>query len=206
MKIGIIGAGNIGGSLGRLWAAAGHSVVYASRHPERLDTLVKAAGPNASAGSPRDAAGFGEVVLEAVPFGKIPELPARALAGKVVLSAANYYPSRDGRIDLKGLTQSQWIAQQLPDARVVRAFNMMQAVVMEALADGRGREGLSIFYAGDDAEAKRVAAALIADAKFTPIDAGALQDAVLFETEGPLYNTQFSAPEGRAALDREKSR
>jgi predicted dinucleotide-binding enzyme len=202
MNIGIIGSGNIGAPLGRLWAKAGHRVLFASRHPERLASLVERAGPTALAGSAREAAEFGEVILEAVPFGNIPELPADLLSGKPVLSAANYYPERDGEIDLGGLTQSEWIARQLPGARLVKAFNMMQAKVMEALANGGGQPGLAIFFAGDDDEANRIAASLIAEARFTPIELGSLRSGALFQTDGPLYNTQFTAEEARAALDR----
>ena len=202
MNIGIIGSGNIGAPLGRLWARAGHHVLFASRHPERLAGLVAKAGPTARAGSVDEAADFGEVILEAIPFGDIPELPVDRLRGKAVLSAANYYPHRDGQIDLGGLTQSEWVARQLPGARLVKAFNMMQARVMEALADGGNREGLAIFLAGDDADANRLAASLIREAGFTPIEVGPLRSGALFQTDGPLYNTQFTPEEARAALER----
>lgn len=202
MRIGIIGSGNIGAPLGRLWAAAGHQVLFSSRHPERLRELAARAGVNAGVGSAEEAADFGEVILEAVPFGRMSELPAAKLTGKPVLSAANYYPGRDGRIDLRGLTQSEFAASLLPGARLVKAFNMMQAGVMEALADGTGRPGLAIFIAGDDEDAKRIAAGLVADAQFTPIDVGPLRAGALFQTDGPLYNTQFTQEEARKALQR----
>ncbi len=205
MKIGIIGSGNIGAPLGRLWASAGHEVLFSSRHPERLSALVTRAGHGARAGSVDEAAQFGEVILEAVPFGKVGELPVEKLRGKTVLSAANYYPERDGRIDLGRRTQSEWVAAQLPGARLVKAFNMMQARVMEALADGGDRTGLAIFIAGDEAGAKHTASALIRDAKFTPVDVGALRDGKLFQTDGPLYNTQFTPEEAREALERARS-
>lgn len=205
MNIGIIGSGNIGAPLGRLWARAGHHVVFSSRHPELLGGLAAQAGPNARAASVEEAADFGDVLLEAIPFGKVPELPADRMRGKVVLSAANYYPGRDGRIGLGTLTQAEYIAQHLPGARLVRAFNMMQARVMEALADGHGTPGLAIFIAGDDAEAKSVASVLVMDAKFTSVDVGDLRDSALFQTDGPLYNTQFTPAEARAALDRARA-
>lgn len=206
MKIGIIGSGNIGAALGRLWARAGHEVLFSSRHPEQLTGLVSKAGPNARAGSAVEAADFGDVIMEAVPFGKIPELPADRLRGKVVLSASNYYPERDGNIDLGGLTQSEWVARHVPGATLVKAFNMMQARVMQALADGDGRPGLAIYFAGDDPEARRVAAGLISDARFTPVEVGSLQDGALFQTDGPLYNTQFTPDEAREALAKARAR
>lgn len=206
MKIGIIGSGNIGAPLGRLWARAGHEVLFSSRHPEQLTDLARKAGPNARAGSAEDAADFGDVIMEAVPFGKIPELPVERLRGKVVLSAANYYPERDGKIDLGRLTQSEWVARNIPGAMLVKAFNMMQARVMEALADGGGRPGLAIFFAGDDPDARRVAAGLISDARFTPVEVGSLPEGALFQTDGPLYNTQFTPDEAGEALAKARAR
>ncbi len=201
MNIGIIGSGNIGGALGRLWATAGHTVCFGSRHPDRLDELVRQAGDNARAGTNEEAAEFGEVILEAIPFHAIPQLPAEKLAGKVVLSAANYYPSRDGEIDLGGQTQSEWVASHLPGARLVKAFNMMQAGVMEQLADGAGTPGLTIFIAGDDDEAKQMAQRLVEDVKFTPIDVGSLADSHVFQaTDAPLYDVQLSPEEARQRL------
>src|SRR5580765_4272898 len=99
MKIGIIGSGNIGGTLGVLWAKAGYEVFFSSRHPDELGDLVKRAGPSAQAGMPREAAAFGEVVLISVPYGAVPQVGrdfATELAGKVVLETGNPYPSRDG--------------------------------------------------------------------------------------------------------------
>lgn len=205
MKIGILGSGNIGGALGRLWAAAGHQVFFSSRHPERLGGLVQKAGPNAHAGCPEDAAAFGEVLLEAVPFGHVGNLPLEHMKGKVVLTAANYYPSRDGQIDLGGKTESEWVASRMPGVRLVKAFNMMRAGVMEELADGGGRPGLAIFIAGDDGEAKRVASVLVTDARFTPIDVGPLRSGALFQTNAPLYDTQMDPESARKAVEEARS-
>jgi predicted dinucleotide-binding enzyme len=99
MKIGIIGAGEIGGALARHWAAAGHQLLISSRHPEQLQALAKELGPNVKVGTPREAAAFGEVVMLAVPYGATPQVGrdyAAELKGKVVLDAGNPYPSRDG--------------------------------------------------------------------------------------------------------------
>ena len=99
MNIGVIGAGMIGGTVGVLWAKAGHLVRFGTRHPESLGPLLAEAGPNASAGAPEDAARFGEIVFCSVPYGAWPSLaPALAplVSGKVVLNSANPYPGRDG--------------------------------------------------------------------------------------------------------------
>lgn len=201
MKIGIIGAGNIGGPLGRLWAAAGHQVCFGSRHPERLERLAKQVGNDSRVGTIREAAEFGEVALEAIPFAAVPELPAGPLSGKPLLSAANYYPSRDGEIDLEGLTQTEWLAKKLPSARFVKAFNMMRAGVMEQLANGGGTPGLAILLAGDDADAKSIAAQLVKDANFLPVDAGTLAAGRVFQSpDSPLYDVQISAEEARRRL------
>ena len=117
MKIGIIGSGFIGAPLGRLWTAAGHEVMFSSRHPEKLQDLATKAGASAQTGTIDEAAEFGEVIMEAIPFKSIPDLPADKFMGKLVLSAANYYPSRDGQINLGGMTQSQWVASHLPELR-----------------------------------------------------------------------------------------
>ena len=104
MKIGIIGAGNIGATAARLFADAGHDVAISNSHgPETLSELVEDIGGLVQAATIDEAADFGDVVLEAIPFGRYEELPADRLAGKIVIDASNYYPGRDGEIDLGGL-------------------------------------------------------------------------------------------------------
>lgn len=121
MRIGIIGAGNIGSTAAKLFAEAGHEVVIAnSRGPETLEGLVGEIGANARAGTVEEAADFREMVMEAIPFGRYRELPAEKLSGKVLMTASNYYPERDGEIDLGGLAQSELVARHLPGARVSR--------------------------------------------------------------------------------------
>ena len=124
MKIGIIGSGNIGGTLARLLLKAGHEVVVAnSRGPETLSGLVAQLGPGASAATVEEAARMGEVVIEAIPFGKVDSLPRAELDGEVLISASNYYPRRDGDIDLGGLTQSEYLHSLLPKTHIAKAFN-----------------------------------------------------------------------------------
>lgn len=204
MKIGIIGSGDIGGSLGRLWAKAGHEVFFASRNPGDLEQLARQAGDNAAFGTVEEAHGFSELLLEAIPYHAAMKLEPRAYAGKMLISASNYYPERDGEIDLGGgLSQTEALAARLPDTRVVKAFNMMYAQEMAARADGETDERLAILYAGDDAEARKAAAGLIEDALFAPVNAGALANGRWFEHRGPLYGERMTGEEAKARLQRE---
>lgn len=185
MKIGIIGAGNIGVTAAKLFAEAGHQVYLSnSRGPETLAKKVKDLGPNVTAMSAEDAAKFGEVVLEAIPFGRFKELPAEALSGKVVISTSNYFPERDGEIDFGGLTQTELVAQHLNGSRVVKAFN---TIYWEHLRDhGDRRRPLSerrtILLAGDDPEAKALVTRLIEEIGFAAVDMGKLAGSSRQET------------------------
>lgn len=135
MKIGIIGAGMIGGTAMRLFAQAGHEVAISnSRDPESLGGLVHGPGPRVRARTVEETARFGDLVLAAIPFGRYTTLPAAHLANKIVIDAMNFYPQRDGKIDFGGLTSSELVAQHLRGARAVKAFNSSSAAVMaEAL-------------------------------------------------------------------------
>ena len=126
MYIGVIGSGNIGATAAEHFVDAGHQVGIANSHgPDSVAPLVDELGPNARAATVEEAAAFGKVVLEAIPFGAYETLPADDLARTVVVSAANYYPDRDGEIDFGGHTQAGLVAAHLADSRVVKAFNTM---------------------------------------------------------------------------------
>ncbi len=201
MKIGILGSGNIGGPLGRLWAQAGHAVLFSSRHPESLDALVAQAGPNAAAGSVGEAIAFADLLLEAIPYKAALELSPIELAGKTVISASNYYPQRDGSIDFDGLSQTELLARRLPDTKIVKAFNMMFAQEMEDRANGDFSNEIAIFCAGDDVDSRAIAVRLIRQALFEPVDAGALRNGRVFEQGGPLYAQRLTAAEAQERLD-----
>lgn len=143
MKIGIIGSGNIGATLGQHWASAGHQVMFSSRHPEELKSMADRVG--AQVGATEEAARFGEVILLATPFGKNAEVAQQVgpLDGKVLIDATNPYPQRDGEvaqrvIDNEALTATGWTAQQFSGARVVKAFNSIYFKVPDAQAVARG--------------------------------------------------------------------
>jgi predicted dinucleotide-binding enzyme len=201
VKIGIIGAGNIGSTVGTFWAKAGHPVLFSSRHPEELKPLVERVGPQARAGTVHDALAFGDVILMAVPYGAYPQIAkdyGKEFAGKVVVDAGNAVIARDGEIakpareDGVGLTT----AKLFPGARVVRAFNILGSGRLKELANRPGSR-LAIPMAGDDPEALKVASALVREAGFDPVVLGSLQRSKLFEQGGPLYGAQMSADEMR---------
>jgi len=211
MRIGIIGTGRIGATLGRLWAEAGHSIVYGSRHPETLGSLVAGTGPNASATTIEEAAGLGEVLLISLPLVAVPEV-ARRLAGrvdgKVVLETSNPYPERDGDLARQviegGRGMGVFARTQFPAARIVRAFN---SVWDRTLAEGAHRPDpkIGIPLAADDDDALRVAASLVRDAGFGPVAVGGLDGAVRFDVGTPVYNTGWSDREVADALGARRS-
>jgi 8-hydroxy-5-deazaflavin:NADPH oxidoreductase len=204
MKIGIIGSGHIGGTLGLLWAKAGHQILFSSRHPEELADLVKRAGPLARAGMPREAAAFGEVVLISVPYGAVPQVGrdfAAELKDKVVLETGNPYPSRDGAMAEPALEKGTGLASAefLPGARLVRAFNSVPAA---SLANDAHRSGerVAIPLASDDPAALDVAARLVRDAGFEPVIVGPLSAAKKFDRGTAVYGQALTAVELRQRL------
>lgn len=203
MKIGILGAGHIGKALARLLAEAGHEVgISNSRGPDTLRDLAHELGHGVRAFSNEDAARFGELVIETIPFGRYMDMPAVQVEGKIVIDTANYYPERDGQIDLGGLSESAFIARHLPGARVVKAFNTISAQHLETLGD-TGKpldERRAIFVAGDDQEAKAVVAALIEEIGFAAVDTGSLEDSRVQQPGTPIYGPDLTATQARAAL------
>jgi len=205
MRIGIVGAGMIGGTAARLFVAAGHEVAVSnSRGPDTLRALMNELGPGAHAATAEDAARFGDVVLLAVPW-RNPEAlpPAELLAGKIVIDAMNPYVLNGGVMDLGDSSSSEETRKRLPGARLVKAFN---TIWYEHLAT-RGRTGLplderhAVFVAGDDAEAKATVSRLIEEIGFAPVDTGGLRDGGLRQQPGtPLYNRVLTAAEARALV------
>lgn len=203
MKIGIIGAGNIGATAARLWLQAGHEVALSnSRGPDTLKDLVGELGPKAHAMTKEDAARSSEVVMEAIPFGHYSSLPADELRGKILISAANYYPQRDGEIDLGGLSQSEFMAQHLPGVRLVKAFNTIYFRHLATMGDASLPldERIAIYVAGDDADAKAAVSKLIEEIGFAPVDTGTLRESTRQEPGSPIYNQLMKAKEARQAL------
>jgi len=204
LKIGIIGAGHIGGTLAALWVKAGHEVLLSSRHPAQLQGLARSLGPRAHVGTPREAALFGGVVLVSVPYGALPQLgeDLRAeLAGKVVLDTCNPYPERDGPMAVEARASGTGVAsaQFLPGARLVRAFNAINAGALKSEAHRAG-EPIAIPLAGDDPQALEVAQRLVRDAGFAPVVVGPLARAREFDVGTAVYTRLLTAPQLRQAL------
>lgn len=204
MTIGIIGAGNIGSTAAQHFTDAGHEVMVSnSREPETLADLVDDLGSNAQAGTPTEAAAFGEVVMEAIPFGAYEDLPTDVLADTIVISASNYYPLRDGAVPLEGQTHTELIADYLSDATVIKAFNTMYWEVLrdEGRPDADPEERLALFIAGDDREAKGIVTDLIDDIGFTAVDTGTLaKGGRHIEPGSPIYTAPMTANEARTRL------
>jgi predicted dinucleotide-binding enzyme len=206
MKIGIIGAGNIGGALTRRFTAVGHEVAVAnSRGPETLRELADETG--ATAALVDDVALDADVVVVTIPEKNVPLLPTGFLDGAaadvVVIDTGNYYPQqRDGRISEieDGTTESRWVAEQI-GFPVVKAFNNIYSVhlVSDAKPEGaQGRRALPV--AGDDERAKGVVMGLINEIGFDPVDAGGLDDSWRFEPGSPAYGFVGDANALRLAL------
>ncbi|MBZ5509155.1 MAG: NADPH-dependent F420 reductase [Acidobacteriia bacterium] len=205
MKIGILGAGNIGAAAARLFVAAGHDVAVSnSRGPETLRELIRELGPQAHAMTIADAARFGEVVLLAVPWRSPEALPQpELLRNKIVIDAMNPYRPDGGFYDLEGSTSSEEVLKRVPGARLVKAFNTIYYVHLAS----RGRNDLpledrhTIYVAGDDAEAKKVVAHLIEEIGFAPVDTGSLREGGrMQEPNSPIYNKTYTAREARQFL------
>ena len=204
MKIGVIGSGNIGGTVGTLWVKAGHQVLFSSRNPDNLKQLVDGLGPLARAGTVRDALAFGDVMFIAVPYGAYPQIGkdyANELAGKIVLDAGNAVLARDGEIakEARKIGIGATSAKYLPGARIVRAFNTLNYRIVAENANRPG-ERMAIPIAGNDKEALAVASRLVRDAGFEPVVIGSLENAKLFAQGGPLYGQQITAKEMQARL------
>ncbi|MGH6979771.1 MAG: NADPH-dependent F420 reductase, partial [Stellaceae bacterium] len=205
MKIGVIGSGKIGGTVGKLWVKAGHPVLFSSRHPGELAGMVKELGPLARAGTVAEALAFGDVVLLAIPYGAYPAFGrdnSAALKGKIVLDAGNASPTRDGsEIAAEAEKDGIGIVSQkyLPGTRLVRAFNTLNFRILENQAN-RVAPRLAVPLAGDDAAAMKVAEQLVSDAGFDPVVVGGLKDARRIQRGNPGYGQAVGAAELKQKL------
>lgn len=212
MRIGIIGAGQIGGTLTRRLTALGHEVLVAnSRGPETLSDLVKET--HARAVSAKEAAHRGELVIVTIPEAHIPKLPKDLFAGVpesvVVVDTGNYYPrERDGRIaEIEaGLAESRWVERQI-GRRVVKAFNNIYA--RHLLERGRPKgapDRIALPVAGDDSEAKAVVIELVEQLGFDAVDAGGLDESWRQQPGTPVYAADLNTEGVKRALHEASSK
>jgi predicted dinucleotide-binding enzyme len=206
-KIGIVGSGYIGGTLGVMLAKAGYEIFYSSRHPDALKNLVKAAGPKARAGTVAEAIAFGDVIVLSLPLKAYTELDAEtkeALRGKIVIDTSNPYPERDGAIAEEARKEPGgmgiFVARLLPGARIIRAFNSVYFKDLKKTINNYG-EKIGIPIAGDDQEGLEAAVELVERAGLDPVVVGGLGTSKLFDVETAVYATSAPAREIREKLN-----
>jgi predicted dinucleotide-binding enzyme len=205
MRIGIIGAGMIGGTAAKLFAGAGHEVAISNRRgPEAIAGLLNELGLQAQWLTTKETARWADVVLLAVPFRTPEALPAAELvSGKIVIDAMNPYAAVGGMLDLKGSSSSEETAKRLPGARLVKAFNTIyfQHLATQGKPDAPDDDRRAIFLAGDDVEAKNVVADLIRQIGFAPVNTGSLAEGGRRQEPGTaIYNRNLTGREARAEL------
>jgi predicted dinucleotide-binding enzyme len=210
MKIGIIGAGHIGGTAARLFARVGHEITLAnSRGPASVAGLIatinrEVGGPRVRAATADDAVAFGEVVLLAAPWRNLEQLPKPDLfRGKVVIDAMNPYGALGQVLDLGDSTSSEEVAKRLSGARVVKAFNTMywEHLAMQGRTDLPLERRRAIFVAGDDPAAKKVVSDLIEELGFAPVDTGGLREGGRSQQPGTaVYGRNLTQAEAVAIL------
>lgn len=206
MKIGIIGSGKIGSAIARHWSEAGHELIISAKHRDSAERLARVCGERARAATSEEAAREGEVVLLTIPLGEVPRLSQGvrdAVRGKIVMDTCNPYPERDGEVAEEVIRSGKgtgvWTAQQLPGARIVRAFNSVRASTLESQARRKG-DPVGVPLASDDAEALEEVSRLVRDAGFGPVIVGKLEDARRFDRGTETYTSDASEPELRQAF------
>jgi 8-hydroxy-5-deazaflavin:NADPH oxidoreductase len=208
MKIGVIGSGRIGSTIGGLWVKAGHEVMFSDRDPEQVKRAIDGLGPDlkpkARAGSVAEAAAFGEAILIAVPYAALPAVQQQVgaqLRGKVVVDPNNPVAPRDGEMGARAREKGAGTstAALLPGARVVRAFNSWGYSVMAREAN-RPAPRMAIPVASDDAAALKLGMQLVNDAGFDAVAAGSLAASKAFDLGSSVSGRVLTAPELRQAL------
>ncbi|MFI9640151.1 NADPH-dependent F420 reductase [Micromonospora sp. NPDC051925] len=196
--VGLIGSGNIGGTVARLAVTAGHDVVLSnSRGPETLKDLVEELGPRARAATPAEAAAAGDLVVVTIPLRAYREVPAAPLVGKTVIDTNNYYPERDGRypeLDDESTTTSELLQRHLPQSHVVKGFNNIYFKHLLALARPAGTaDRTALPVAGDDATAKAEVTAFLDSLGYDTVDVGPLAEGWRFQRDTSAYAALYAA-------------
>lgn len=204
MKIGVIGSGRIGSTIGGLWAKAGHEVMFSDRDADTAKQAAAAAGGKARTGTPEEAAAFGDAVLIAVPYGALPAVAKQVgarLKGKVVIDPNNPVPSRDGDMAVSAREKGAAVstAAILPGARLVRTFNSWGYSTMAREAN-RPAPRMAMPVAADDPATLKIGEQLVSDAGFDPVAVSSLSASKAYDLGSSLSGRILTAEEMRKAL------
>jgi predicted dinucleotide-binding enzyme len=205
MRIGVIGAGHIGGNCARQAIKAGHEVLLSfARDAAKLEELAGELGDRASTGTPRDAVEFGEMMILSVPWGVIPEALDQAgdLAGKIVVDTTNQFGA--GPMPEPGQTAAAFNAERMPGARYTKSFNTLTARFQAEATERHGEERVVQWICGDDAEAKAAVAGLIEEMGYVPVDLGGTATCQVMEAPrrpGAVYGEEYRAADAQAVAD-----
>jgi predicted dinucleotide-binding enzyme len=204
MRIGIVGAGRIGGNCARQFARGGHEVMLSSRDPSKLEPLATEIGDAASVGTPAEAAEFGEVVVIAVPWDGFDDAveSAGSLDGKIVIDTTNQYGSSEMPAD--GQTAASFHAPRVDGARYTKSFNTLTAAFQDEAAFRPEEQRIVQWVCGDDVAAKQVVMGLIKDAGYAPIDLGRDEDATVMEMprrDGAVYGEEYRLPDAENVVE-----
>ena len=205
MRIGIIGAGRIGGNAARLMANAGHQITVSfSRDRAKLEQLARDIGGNASVVSPEEAVSSADAVIFSVPWSVIPDALAQAgpLHGKIIVDTTNQFGS--GPMPAPGQTAAQFNAARMPGARYTKSFNTLTSAFQAAAAGRTGATRVVQWICGDDPEANQVVSRLIADAGFEPVDLGGTATCAVMEAPrrpGAVYGEEYRLADARAVVE-----
>jgi predicted dinucleotide-binding enzyme len=204
MRIGIIGAGRIGGGIARQLAAAGHEIHLSfSRDPASMRQAADALGTHASAGTPAESVAFGDVVVISVPWGAVPEAikQAGSLDAVIVIDTTNQFGTP---MPPDGQTAAQFNAERMKGSRYTKSFNTLTSAFQAEAAGRRGDDRVVQWLCGDDAEAKDVVSSLIADCGFVPIDLGGTAGCAVMEAPrraGAVYGEEYRSADALLVLE-----
>lgn len=203
MRIGIVGAGKIGGNCARQFAKGGHEVMLSGRDPAKLEPLASEIGNAASVGTPAEAAEFGEVVVFAVPWDGFDDAveSAGSLDGKIVIDTTNQYGSSE--MPSEGQTAASFHAARVDGARYTKSFNTLTSAFQAEAAFRPEEERIVQWVCGDDVAAKQVVMGLIADAGYAPVDLGRNEDAAVMEMPrrpGAVYGEEYRLPDAQQVV------
>jgi 8-hydroxy-5-deazaflavin:NADPH oxidoreductase len=208
MRIGIVGAGKIGGNCATQFAKGGHEVKLSGRDPSKLEGLAAEIGGRASIGSPAEAAEFGEVVVFAVPWDGFDDAVSAAgsLDGKILIDTTNQYGSSE--MPAEGQTGASFHAARVPDARYTKSFNTLTSGFQAEAAFRPEAERVVQWVCGDDEGAKKTVMGLIADAGYVAVDVGGNADATVMEAPrraGAVYGEEYRLPDAEKVVEAVKA-